>query len=196
MRVLGVWPRTGSIRAKVPSACCVVSMLTSPVYSEWQRDVGGLLRPLLNGRRHLRAGHRHHYGGTGHQVNLPAAFPNRYISSLAIDPSDASGNTVYAVINGFSRHWNEGPGAGYGHVWKTTDGGTTWTDISGDPTATDSFPDAPANAALITKNGTLVVATALGVFTSTPAGPWARLGTNLPTSPAVYLSPSPDGSQV
>ncbi|MFI9255444.1 WD40/YVTN/BNR-like repeat-containing protein [Streptomyces sp. NPDC053069] len=136
------------------------------------------------------------YGGTWHQVNLPAAFPNRYISGLTIDPSDASGKTVYAVINGFSRHWNEGPGAGYGHVWKTTDGGTTWTDISGDPAARDSFPDAPANAALVTKNGALVVATDLGVFTSTSAGHWTRLGTNLPTSPAVYLSSGPDGGQV
>ncbi|MFJ3338520.1 WD40/YVTN/BNR-like repeat-containing protein [Streptomyces sp. NPDC086766] len=136
------------------------------------------------------------YGGAWHQVSLPAAFPNRYISSLTIDPSDTSGATVYAVINGFSRHWNEGPGAGYGHVWKTTDGGKTWTDVSGDRAATDSFPDAPANAALVTKAGTLVVATDLGVFVSTSEGHWARLGTNLPTSPAVYLSPSPDGSQV
>ncbi|MFF9208813.1 MULTISPECIES: WD40/YVTN/BNR-like repeat-containing protein [unclassified Streptomyces] len=135
-------------------------------------------------------------GGTWHQVNLPAAFPNRYISGLTIDPADASGRTVYAVVNGFSRHWNEGPGAGYGHVWRTTDGGATWTDVSGDPAATDSFPDAPANAALITRDGTLVVATDLGVFTSTAAGHWARLGTNLPTAPAVYLSPSPDGGQV
>ncbi|MEV0976242.1 glycosyl hydrolase [Streptomyces sp. NPDC049915] len=136
------------------------------------------------------------YGGAWHQVSLPAAFPNRYISGLAIDPSDASGKTVYAVVNGFSRHWNEGPGAGYGHVWKTTDGGTTWTDVSGDPAAADSFPDAPANAALITRDGTLVVATDLGVFTSTSAGHWTRLGTNLPTAPAVYLAPSPDGGQV
>jgi hypothetical protein len=136
------------------------------------------------------------YGGAWHQVDLPADFPRRYVSSLAIDPSDASGKTVYAVINGFSRHWNEGPGAGYGHVWKTSDGGATWTDVSGDASASDSFPDAPANAALITKNGTLVVATDLGVFTSTSTGHWSRLGTTLPTSPAVYLAPSPDGSKV
>ncbi|MEV4430584.1 WD40/YVTN/BNR-like repeat-containing protein [Streptomyces sp. R-07] len=138
------------------------------------------------------------YGGTWHQVDLPAAFPNRYISGVTIDPSDASGKTVYAIVNGFSRHWNEGPGAGYGHVWKTADGGATWTDISGDTTAADSFPDAPANSALVTKDGTLVVATDLGVFTSSTVGTghWARLGTNLPTSPAVYLSPSPDGSQL
>ncbi|MFF9626196.1 glycosyl hydrolase [Streptomyces griseosporeus] len=135
-------------------------------------------------------------GGSWHQVDLPAAFPNRYISGLALDPADASGRTVYAVINGFSRHWNEGPGAGYGHVWKTSDGGRTWTDVSGDSTAADSFPDAPADAALVTPDGTLVVATDLGVFTSTSTGHWARLGTNLPASPAVYLAPSPDRSRM
>ncbi|MGW1803031.1 glycosyl hydrolase [Streptomyces sp. NPDC001984] len=136
------------------------------------------------------------YGGSWHQVSMPADVPNRYIAGLAIDPSDASGKSVYAVFNGFSRHWNEGPGAGYGHVWKTTDGGVTWTDVSGDASASDSFPDAPSSALLIAKDGTLVVATDLGVFTSTSAGHWARLGTNLPASPAVYLSPSPDGSQM
>ncbi|MGJ5754370.1 hypothetical protein FB563_2540 [Streptomyces puniciscabiei] len=100
------------------------------------------------------------------------------------------------MINGFSRHWNEGPGAGYGHIWKTTDGGATWTDVSGDPAAAGSFPDVPANAALITRSGTLVVATDLGVSTGTSTGHWAHLGTGLPTSPAVYLSPSPDGGRV
>jgi hypothetical protein len=138
------------------------------------------------------------YGGTWHQVTLPADFPNRYISDVAIDPSDASGGTVYAVVNGFSRHWNEGPGAGYGHVWRTTNGGASWQDVSGDPTAADSFPDAPANALLMTPSGTLAVATDLGVFTTARGadGHWQRLGTGLPTAPAVYLSPSPDGRQM
>lgn len=136
------------------------------------------------------------YGGAWHQVALPAELPNRYVADLAIDPSDPSGKSVYAVFNGFSRHWNEGPGAGYGHVWKTTDGGATWTDLSGAAAASDSFPDVPSNALLIAPDGTLVVGTDLGVFTSTTAGHWARLGTGLPASPAVYLSPSPDGDQM
>ncbi|MCX3062395.1 WD40/YVTN/BNR-like repeat-containing protein [Streptomyces beihaiensis] len=138
------------------------------------------------------------YGGTWHQVTLPSDFPNRYISDLAIDPSDASGGTVYAVVNGFSRHWNEGAGAGYGHVWRTTDGGKTWTDLSGSASATDALPDAPANALHITADGTLVVATDMGVFTSAAGaeGHWKRLGTNLPTSPAVYLTASPDGKSL
>jgi hypothetical protein len=145
------------------------------------------------------------YGGSWHQVKLPADFPNRYIAGVTIDPSDASGKTAYAVVNGFSRRWNEGPGAGYGHVWRTTDGGATWTDVSGAPSAADSFPDAPANRMLISPSGTLVVATDLGVFTSEAGstGHWKRLGLadataagNLPTTAAVYLTPSPDGREV
>src|SRR5581483_7784124 len=58
---------------------------------------------------------------------------------------------------------------GYGHVWKTTDGGATWTDVSGADTAADSFPDVPANQLRIAPDGTLVVATDLGVFTDNVA---------------------------
>ncbi|HJP79362.1 MAG TPA: hypothetical protein VJ914_34130 [Pseudonocardiaceae bacterium] len=147
------------------------------------------------------------YGGSFHQVDLPSAFPVRYIAGITIDPADPTGGTVYATLSGFSRHWNEGPGAGYGHIWKTTDGGATWTDVSGTDTAADSFPDVPANQLRIVPDGTLIVATDLGVFADNVAanglGHWARLGTtnpnaagNLPNSPAVYLSPSPDGTRL
>lgn len=147
------------------------------------------------------------YGGSWHQLTLPADFPNRYIADITIGTSDPTGATVYATLSGFSRHWNEGPGAGYGHVWMTSDGGATWTDISGDPTAADSFPDVPANRLLAAPDGTLVAATDLGVFTDNVKknglGHWQRLGLtdptatgNLPTAAAVYLSPSPDSGQL
>jgi hypothetical protein len=140
------------------------------------------------------------YGGSWRQLSLPAAFPARYISGVAIDPADPTGATVYAALSGFSRHWNEGPGAGYGHIWKTADGGATWTDVSGADTASDSFPDAPANQLRIAPDGTLVVAGDLGVFVddvkANGLGHWSRLGTNLPVSAAVYLAPSPDNTQL
>jgi hypothetical protein len=145
------------------------------------------------------------YGGSWHQLALPSAFPNRYIADVTIDPADPTGATVYATLSGFSRHWNEGPGAGYGHVWRTTDGGSSWTDVSGDPSNANSFPDVPANKMIISPNGTLVVATDLGVFIDNVKadglGNWQRLGLtdptadgNLPTSAAVYVTPSPDGA--
>ena len=82
-------------------------------------------------------------GGTWRQLSLPANFPNRYISGLAVDPVDPTGATVYIGFNGFSRRWVEGPGAGLGHLWKTTNGGATWTDVSG------NLPDVPVNDVLL-----------------------------------------------
>jgi hypothetical protein len=147
------------------------------------------------------------YGGSWHQLSLPSDFPNRYIAGITIDPSDPSGKTVYATLSGFSRHWNEGPGAGYGHIWRTTDGGTTWTDVSGDPSLSDSFPDVPTTDLMIAPDGNLVAATDLGLFVDNVAqnglGHWMRLGLsdptaagNLPTAAAVDLAPSPDNSQL
>lgn len=144
------------------------------------------------------------YGGTWHQLATPSDFPDRYISGVTIDPSDATGATAYVTFSGFSRAWHEAPGAGYGHLWRTTDGGATWTDVSGATTAADSFPDAPANRTLIAADGSVVVATDLGVFVDNVKadglGHWKRLGLtditatgNLPTASAVYLTPSPDG---
>lgn len=52
----------------------------------------------------------------------------------------------------------------------------------------------------IAPDGTLVVATDLGVCVDDVkaggTGHWSRLGTNLPVSAAVYLTPSPDGRQL
>jgi photosystem II stability/assembly factor-like uncharacterized protein len=125
------------------------------------------------------------YGGTWNQVALPSNVPRRYISGLAIDPADPSGATVYIGFNGFSRRWIEGPGAGLGHLWKTTNGGATWTDVSG------NLPDIPVNDVLLA-SGKIIVATDLGVVVSSNGGAsWSRLGGNLPytTTTDVHLGP-------
>jgi len=113
--------------------------------------------------------------------------PNRYIEALAIDPADASGRTLYVGFNGFSRKFTEGPGAGYGHLWKTTDAGATWTDVSG------NFPDVPVND-LIVRGATIYAATDLGVLVSANLGAtWSRLGTNFPVTTVMDLHLGPDG---
>src|SRR5204863_2554585 len=43
------------------------------------------------------------YGGTWHALSLPAAFPNRFIQAITVDPADKA--HAYVVFNGFSRRW-------------------------------------------------------------------------------------------
>ncbi len=90
------------------------------------------------------------------------------ISSVAVSPHDASGQTAYITIMGF----------GASHVWKTTNAGATWIDRTAD------LPDAPANAIVVdpTNPDRLFVGTDIGVFVSVDDGAsWAELGTGLPT---------------
>ncbi|MBI2781508.1 MAG: glycosyl hydrolase [Chloroflexi bacterium] len=123
-------------------------------------------------------------------ANLEAAgIPNRYVGGAAVD---GSGN-LYVVMNGFSRRFTEGPGAGVGHVFKSTDHGATWTSL--DNTAGGDFPDVPANSIKVLSNGGLVVGTDLGVVYRTPgpSGTWFRLGTALPVTVTTDVEVGPDG---
>jgi hypothetical protein len=129
--------------------------------------------------------------GTGwHDITLPATgadgtVPNRYLSGFAIDPNNA--DHVYLTVNGFSRHWTEGPGAGVGHVFESTDGGTTWSDISA------NLPDVPTDSAVVTAGGGLAVATDLGVVYRAPGRTkWQRVG-SLPAVAVLQLKLSPNG---
>ncbi|MFF4254106.1 glycosyl hydrolase [Streptomyces sp. NPDC001663] len=127
--------------------------------------------------------------GTGwHQLTLPVdgTVPNRYLSGLAIDP--ANSDHVLLAVNGFSRKWTEGPGAGVGHLFETRDGGVTWTDISG------NLPDVPANSVALLKGGTIALGTDLGVLVRTPGSAgWKVAGDNLPTTAVLQLRTGPDG---
>jgi hypothetical protein len=116
-----------------------------------------------------------------------SGFPRRYIGGVAA----AKDGTLYAAVGGFSRHFTEGEGAGYGHVFQSTDKGASWQDIS-DP-ATTKFPDVPANSVQALDDGTLVVGTDLGVVIR-PAGgtSWSRLGDNLPLTVAMDVEIGPD----
>jgi len=127
--------------------------------------------------------------GTGwHDITLPVdgTVPNRYLSGFAIDPKNA--DHVYLAVNGFSRHWTEGPGAGIGHIFESKDGGTTWSDVSA------NLPDVPTNSAIVTPNGGLAVATDLGVVYRAPGRTaWQRIG-ELPAVAVLQLKLGPDGS--
>jgi hypothetical protein len=132
------------------------------------------------------------YGGSYHQLTLPATFPNRFIQGVTVDPANAA--HAYVVFNGFSRRWTNTQSAGEGHVFETTNGGSTWTDISG------NLPDGPGDALVLTQGASpkLVYATDIGVFVA-PAGKgaatiWSRFGSNLPHASVNDLRLSPNGS--
>jgi hypothetical protein len=104
-------------------------------------------------------------GPNGTSIN-PDQFP---ISSVAIDTSDATGNTAYVTVMGFI--------GGPGHVWQTTNAGNTWTDWTGFGGAAP-LPDSPVNAVIVDPSAHVVyVGTDVGVFQSpTSAAAWTEVG--------------------
>lgn len=104
----------------------------------------------------------------------PSAFP---ISGIALDSSDPTGLTAYVTIMGFH----------VSHVWKTTNGGASWTDFTG------NLPDAPADAVLVNAGtspltGTVYVGTDVGVFSSfTAAANWTEVGPPPSSGESGYL---------
>jgi hypothetical protein len=101
-----------------------------------------------------------------------APRPNDWITRVTVDPVNAG--VVYVCYSGYRSGDN---GA---HIFKTTNAGGTWTDVSGD------LPHAPVNDLLVV--GTrLIAATDVGVYLSIAGGPWLRLGSNLPTVPVIEL---------
>jgi len=80
------------------------------------------------------------------------------ISSVAVDAHDATGATVYATVMGFA-----GSGSGVEHVYRSTDGGADWLNISA------NLPNAPANSVVVDPNdaNTVYVALDTGVYVTT-----------------------------
>ena len=105
-------------------------------------------------------------------------LPNRWITRITADPFNQ--NTAYLTVSGFK--WNEYQP----HVFKTTDLGDTWTDISA------NLPQAPANDVIPDPSvqGTLYVATDVGVYVAynDNAPVWELLGTGMPLSPVTDLT--------
>jgi sugar lactone lactonase YvrE len=123
---------------------------------------------------------------TVNQVSFPSTFPNRYLQGAAINPNDS--RDLFIGINGFSRRYTDGPGAGLGHVYESPDGGVTWNDI------TANMPDIPVNDVVVLPDESLAVATDLGVLWRQAGGTqWTRLGSGLPTTTVMDLTVGPDG---
>jgi photosystem II stability/assembly factor-like uncharacterized protein len=103
-------------------------------------------------------------------VTGSGSLPPRVITALAADPYSAT--TAYVTFSGFT-----GYGDNLGHVFMTTNTGSTWTDISGD------LPNTPVNDIVVdpTAPGTIYIGADVGVFYTTNSGAtWATLVTGLP----------------
>ena len=109
------------------------------------------------------------------------------ISSVTVDPHDATGMTVYATVMGFS-----GSGVSAPHVYRSSDGGAHWANISG------NLPNAPANSLVVDPNdaNTVYVALDTGVYATQQVNTcatatvncWTVFGGGLPNAPAIQLA--------
>jgi uncharacterized repeat protein (TIGR01451 family) len=98
-------------------------------------------------------------------------LPNRPVSDLAVDRSNY--RIAYLAYNGFDEATPKQPG----HVFKTTDGGQSWTNVTG------NLPNAPLNSLVLDPSypNTLYAGTDVGAFITHDGGAnWAALGSGLP----------------
>ena len=108
--------------------------------------------------------------------DISAGLPNRWITRIATDPFDVQ--TLYATISGF--RWDEP----LPHVYKSTNLGSTWTDISG------NLPEFPVNDIVLDPDiaGKIIVATDAGVYgTSNGGQTWSWIWNGLPAVPVYAM---------
>jgi len=113
--------------------------------------------------------------GLNWSSNLAGNIPGeqRWIAKVVTDPLDE--NTMYALRTGFSDS---------NKVFKTTDLGQTWTNITGD------LPDLPCNDLMIHPNhpDTMYLANDIGVYMTTNGGSeWVYASEEIPLLPCIDL---------
>ncbi len=122
---------------------------------------------------------RNAVAGTGASwTDRSSGLPNRAVTQITVDPGAPA--AAYVTLSGFSGF----SGDLKGHVFKTTDGGSRWADISG------NLPNIPMNDIVIDPDlpGTLYVATDVGVFSTSNGGAtWSSLVSGLPRAVVTAL---------
>jgi len=119
----------------------------------------------------------------GWHIAKAAGLPNRYITGIAIHPSNPE--IVFVSLGGYFRPWTKpnvigakNSRVGEGHLYVSTDGAKTFRNISA------NLPNTPISF-LTLRPGTnqVVAATDVGVFISVPGGRFEVLGQGLPMVP-------------
>ncbi|MGH7598920.1 MAG: PKD domain-containing protein [bacterium] len=111
-------------------------------------------------------------GGTNYTNVTGANLPDRFVTDIEFDPSN--NRTVYLTYSGY----------GTPHVFKSTNAGGNWTDI------TNNLPDVPVNCAQVhpQQPNVIFIGTDIGVFMSDNAGQvWQPCNNGLPTVQVVAL---------
>ena len=109
--------------------------------------------------------------------NITQSLPQRWVTRVMVDPRVET--TAYVTFSGLRED------IPLPHVFKTTDAGQSWTDISG------NLPEAPVNDIIPdpVQPGLLYVATDVGIFYSVDGGAiWMPLGEGVPRVPITDLS--------
>jgi hypothetical protein len=124
------------------------------------------------------------------QSFTPRGNGNGTISWVEYDPSNV--NNVWATISNFNGTPNAN-GTSAGHVFKSTNGGGTWTLADGTQTAgnVNAIPDIPTHSVAVDPNDgqRIYVGTDLGVFVSLDGGAnWARETTGFSNTVVESLS--------
>jgi len=90
--------------------------------------------------------------------NTAPTLPSRYVTRITIDPND--NEIVYVTFGGFSAD----------NVWRTINGGTNWTDVTG--SCMTGLPNVPVRSLVInsTNSNLLYAGTEVGVFASNDSG--------------------------
>jgi uncharacterized repeat protein (TIGR01451 family) len=114
-------------------------------------------------------------------------LPVRPVADFAVDRSDY--RLAYVAYNGFNAATPLTPG----HVFKTTDGGQTWTNVSG------NLPDVPVNALVLspTDPNTLYAGTDVGPMITIDGGAhWSPMGIGFPVVAVTSLDLNPYTAQM
>jgi photosystem II stability/assembly factor-like uncharacterized protein len=108
--------------------------------------------------------------------DISAGLPNRWVTRVAADPFNAQ--TIYVTISGF--RWDEP----LPHVYKSTNLGSTWTNISG------NLPEFPVNDIVLDPDipARIIVGTDAGVYATNDGGQnWSWIWNGLPAVPVCAL---------
>ena len=156
-------PRWAAIKAPTGNFISAIAIAHGDSDLVWVGHIDGAIFKTINGTASAPIWQRIDTNGP------TPLLARRYCTRIVIDPSDKQ--TVYVCFGGY----------GAGNLWKTTDGGATWRDISG------PLPDVPIRTIAIhpSRRAFLYAGSEIGIFASEDGGSTWSPGNEGPTNCSV-----------